>query len=143
MKEIIKYQAIDGKVFDLKEECERYDVIAKEVEEFLKTILDSEQFDEGCSFSNGSGYVQHPENTYNRIEKKLIELSNKYFPFWSKEKPFTQFNYVLGRIIDDTNTKCLNTLSYKLMTIDTKGREWGQPYFKLHPDEAKNIRLNP
>lgn len=142
MKTIQKFKSFCGKIFDTAEECIKYEIISKQVNEFLSTIEDSEKYDEGCSFSNGKGYIQHPKDTKNKIEQKLIELSNQWFTKWAEEKPFTNFNYVLGRLIDDTNMSCLNKLSYKLMCIDEQGREFGQPYYCSHPEVAELRKLN-
>lgn len=139
METIQKYRAFDGKIFDSIEDCKKYEDIAIEVKNFLASIEDSEKYNEGCNFSNGNGFIQHPQGTYKIIENKLVELSNKYF---KQDKPFTQFNYYLGRIIDDSNMKCLNKLSYKLMCTDSQEREFGQPYYTSHPEQATLIQLN-
>lgn len=139
MEIIQKYKAFDGKILDSSAECEEYEKVANEVQVFLSSIVDSKKYDDGCKFSNGGGFIQHPTGTYKLIEEKLIELSNKYF---KEGKPFTQFNYYLGRVIDDSNMRCLNKLSYKLMCIDKQEREFGQPYYASHSEQATLVQLN-
>ena len=140
METIQQYKSFCGKIFNTIEECNRYEVISKQVDNILETIEDSSKFDEGCNFTNGEGFIQHPANTYNILEKELVRLSNIWFK--AEDDPFTCFNYYLGRYIDDSNMSCLNKLSYKLMCIDELGREYGQPYFKNNPDKCKGDRLN-
>jgi hypothetical protein len=134
MKIIQQYRADDGKTFTTPEECERYEAVLKQVCSLLDTLPDADKY----NISNGGGYIQHKPGTYKKIETLLIKLSNLWFK--PKEK-FTHFNYYLGRVIDDSNMSCLNKLSYKLMCIKEE-REYGQPYYALHPNECKNIQVN-
>jgi hypothetical protein len=132
-----KFKAFDGKMFDDSDKCIKYEKMAKQVYEFLDTIENSDKYD--SSFKNGKGYVQHPPNTYQLIEAKLIELSNIWF---NPKDKFTNMCYYLGRLIDDSNMSCLNKLMYRLMCMDITNREFGQPYYALHSNDATLIQLN-
>lgn len=137
MKEITQYKANDGTIFNIKEDCVKYDNISTRVDSIL-LVLPSHKL-EGCRFENGDGYIQHKSDVKKKLSNALVKLANDYF---EPTKLFTQFNYYLGRYIDDSNTKCLNKLSYKIMCIDKNNREWGQPYFATNPSKGKDIQLN-
>lgn len=131
MKTIIKYEAIDGKIFDSEKECIKYDKIAEKVNEYLKDYEDPD------NFNIGIGYIQHPKHTKNKFVYELLKLANEW---WPKEK-FVGFSYVLGRYIDDSHMRCLNHLMHRYMCMDDKDREFEQPYYVLHP-ESVNKQLN-
>ncbi len=132
MIELITYRADDGKTFNSKEECTKYEQILSKVNAFLSIVPDPIDFD----ISNGQGYILHEKGTASDMEELLVNLSN----IWFKEK-FTGFCYILGRYIDDSDMKCLNRLSYRLMCF-SGDREYGQPYFANNPSEADNIQVN-
>ena len=138
MKKIIKYQSKDGINFNTEEECIKYEDILDQVNTILDILPDREKYDKDCSFSNGGGYLQLPKNTKEKIEKSLVKLSNIWF---KPSTPFEKFNFILGRYIDDSNMKCLNNLSFRLMCIKDD-REYGQPYYAINPDKCENIKLN-
>ena len=134
MKTTQKYQADDGKIFNSAEECEKYEKILKQISVLLETLPNPDKY----NIFNGDGYIQHPKGTYEKIEKELVRLSNIWF---NQKEKFTNFNYYLGRLIDDSNMNCLNKLSYRLKCINNE-REYGQPYFAINPHKAKNIQVN-
>lgn len=134
MKVIYKYQADDGKLFDKEEECVNYELILAQVNKLLNSLPSPKKY----HLSNGNGYIQHVPGTYAKIKSLLIKLSNDWF---KPQNPFTHFNYYLGRIIDDSNMRCLNVLSTKLMCIRDE-KEYDQPYYANHPHEAENVQLN-
>lgn len=138
MKIIQKFESYCGKVFNTSEECLKYEEISKQVDVILSTLIDSRQYDEDCSFSNGKGFVQHPQNTYKILEKELLKLSNE----WFKPKKFESVNFRLERYIEDSGITCLNKLSYKLMCIDELGREFGQVYYRNNPQDSELFALN-
>ena len=139
MEKILKFKAKDGLIFDSEDKCLDYEKIVDLVELSLRNLDDSEEYNKDCSFSNGSGFLQHSEKLVIQLEKDLIDICNKYF---NPKEPFERFNHYVGRLIDDSNTKCLNKMSYKLMCIDKLNREWGQPYFANNPDKGIQKCLN-
>ena len=136
MKQTIRYEAEDGKIFNEEEECIKYDKILAKVNKFLDNIPSSNSTD----FANGNGYIQHKPATRSELIVELVKLSNEWF---QTEPPFTNFTYALGRYIDDSNMKALNSLTSKIMFIDgNTNREYGQPYYANNPHKAKDIQLN-
>lgn len=144
MKEITKYKAEDGLEFNDKVECvehERSCIMVSIIMERLPNRPDD------CSFTNGSGYIQHGSN--------LLEVRNDFLRFVSKQynithkwveqtinKGFEVHPSYVGRLIGEC---CPNTISkhwYRFMCIDSKLREWGQPYYANNPHEADQVVLN-
>ena len=131
MEEVIKYKAVDGKIFDSKEECKRYDVIAKQVGNFfIKLPLKGHV--------SGDGYILHDLNMKIKLNKLTIKLAND----WFGEGTFTSMSYTLGRYIDDSNMSCLKRLTYLYMCTDRDGKQWNQPYFVNNPEKGVDKRLN-
>lgn len=137
METIQRFKTFCGKIFDTKEEALRYEKISKKVDNILSKLFTPK--DEECSFSNGEGYIQHSSDFKESLESDIVRLANEWF---NPKEPYTHFNYYLGRVIDDSGMSCLNRLSYKLMCIDDKNREWGQPYFALNPGKGNQKQLN-
>lgn len=136
MKIIQQYQSEDGKIFNNEQECEKYEVILAKVNKILSDMPCGEKIDR---FTNGRGYIQHSADVVQSLKESIVELANEYF---NPKDNYKYFNYYLSRCIDDSNMKCLSKMSYKIMCIDEDNREWGQPYFAAHPNEAEQIRLN-
>ena len=135
MERISLFKTADGKTFSTPEEALEYESIMREVQDFLLAFAENEDID----FSNGDEYIQHPSGTRDRMEKKLVELSNRWF---TPDEPFTAFTYYLGRLINDNGIKCLNHLLYRVMCIDNEDKEWGQPYYALNKGTGKDKKLN-
>ena len=135
MKVIELYEAPDGKRFDTAYECVRYEAILAEVEDILLHITTNDSID----FSNGEGYIQHEESGVMHLNQDFLRLVNKWF---QPEVLFTEFTYEVGRMIDDSNMKCLKQLDYKIECIDDKNREWGQPYYAMNPGSGNQTQLN-
>lgn len=135
MERITLFRTVDGKTFSTPEEALEYESIMREVRDFLLAFAENEDID----FMNGDGYIQHPPGTRDKMGKKLVELSNRWF---KPDEPFINFTYYLGRIIDDNQMKCLNKLSYRIMCIDKDEKEWGQPYYANNQGTGKDKKLN-
>lgn len=129
------YIAEDGKRFDSESECTRYEEILAEVTKLLALWPDEEKYPE---LSMGRGYLQIDEKVRVATEKGLIALANK----WFKGEAFTNYNYTLGRYIDDSNMTCLRTLTYKLSCLDSENRFWEQPYYAANPGQGQLNQLN-
>lgn len=135
MEIISLFKTADGKTFSTPEEALEYESIMREVQDFLLAFAENDTID----FSNGDGYIQHPSGTRDKMGKKLVELSNRWF---KPDEPFINFTYYLGRLIDDNQMKCLNKLSYRIMCIDKDEKEWGQPYYANNKGSGADKKLN-
>ena len=135
MERISLFKTLDGKTFSSEEEALKYESMLRETNEFLLQFTELDDID----FANGSGYIQHPSGTRDKMGKKLVELSNRWF---KPDEPFINFTYYLVRVIDDNQMKCLNKLSYRIMCIDMDDKEWGQPYYANNKGSGKDKKLN-
>jgi len=144
MKPIIRFKANDGAIFGSISECRRRDELIEEVDKIM-SMLPPRPDDDGCKFSNGRGYIQHDKSAFMAARHALLELANKHRPhniFRQAMKDMAVHSSWPSRIIcdDDFLTPLCHAWT-RFACTDSKFREWGQPYFADHPDEAKHIAI--
>lgn len=143
MKTITKFKAIDGKEFTDKEECLNYELLIEKVDTIM-ALLPPKPNDNGCSFSNGDGYLQHNKATLRNAQLQILELCKKYIDHkWIQETiddENVHLSYV-GRLIDDYNINPINSAWFRFMCIDKYSREWGQPYYANNPEKGKQVSV--
>lgn len=141
MKAITKFKAVDGKEFNSENECLDYENLIKKVDNIMKALPPLPK-DDGCNFSNGSGFVQHDKTILRKVKINLLEEMKKHIDHkWIQEtidNDEVHPSYV-SRLIDDYGISPLNKAWYRFMCIDKLNREWGQPYFAANPDKAKQV----
>lgn len=139
MKSITKFVATDGEEFKSESACKKYERLLVKIQK-VELILGRKPKDSNCNFSNGDGYVQHSKKDVLAFKSAIVELCRKYCKH-------EVFNYPLkeiypmglgGRILDDSNSPIRRPWN-RLCCIDEKYREWGQPYYALHPNEGKQV----
>lgn len=135
MQAVTRYKAKDGAVFDDAAACEAHEaLIAAIAAAFEGAPLQPE--DDGCAFANGHGYLQWTRETYDRVLAALVALVPadllKYAPM----------SYGFMRALDDSGHKLYGPFC-RMLNIDGRPREYGQLFYKLHPNEAENVCLNP
>lgn len=129
MKQTIIYEADDGKTFNNKEDCKKYELILHDLDVCMSKLNPSPRQD--TDFLNGYGYVQQ--------DLKCVELV--------KDTLSTLFKETFGL---ELNPRCEELLKYpafykalfKIECIDTDGREWGQPFYAKHPSQGDNFRID-
>lgn len=126
MEEISKYKAIDGSIFNTKEECLKYESIIKRVD-LIMCPLGKRPDD--TNFTNGGGYIQHDVYTIQKVKAEIMVLCMEVL---KKNLDFQEIGYYL----DGASKKCLYHAYIRLICIDIKCREWGQGYFAIHPDKG-------
>lgn len=145
VKEITKYQADDGREFKTKEDCLAHELLCDKVAGIVSNLPDKPEND-GCSFANGGGYLQHEKHALVSAKKALLSLANEISPhkwFVQSIEDDTAHSSWAGRIIDDSEKLApINKAWYRIMCVDEQFREWGQPYFANNPNKAKQVRLN-
>lgn len=144
MKQITKYQAFDGKEFTSEVECENYEDFSNRVKEAM-IGWPEEPKNDGCSFANGGGYIQIPKEILRCVRIRLLDLiSEKCDHPWVKET-YDESKHAswVGGLIGEMPYPELQKAWGRLCNIDTEGREWGQGYYAAHPNEGKQICLNP
>ena len=130
----------------------------------LNKLIDREQFDKDCSFSNGKGYIQQDIELVNKLKEELHTKATKFINDKSIEyinsENWLQFHTIeerplaiekaknttynknfIGRYLDGMNLDLYKIWS-RLQNIDELGREWGQMYYRLNPEKAQQVQLN-
>lgn len=136
METITKFKAIDGKEFTDKQECIKYELLIDRVNSIMNTLP---KRPDSCDFSNGSGYLQHNEITLRNTKISLLTICKEYIDHkWIQQSidDDTIHPSWVGRLLDDYGIRPLNHAWYRFQCIDSKYREWGQPYFASNPEKA-------
>lgn len=143
MQRITKFKADDGAEFDTEAKCIEYEALAAEVAEVV-SILPARPDDDGCQFSNGSGYLQHDAAQLKKARDALLRIGMRYMtnpPWFQQTRDGEAHPSWAGRLMDEC-PRPLSRAWYRFQCCDIQGREWGQPYYANHPDEATQTRLN-
>ena len=142
MREVLKYQANDGKLFDSKDSCISHEEKLTQVSDIICQL---EPKPDSCDFSNGSGYVQQYEDVFLKVRRELLELAKADTDHkWIQQSidDRTVDPSWAGRIIGECCIDALYRAWNRFSCIDKDFKEWGQPYFTTHQNEAINKRLN-
>lgn len=143
MKTLTKYQADDGTEFANEADCITHESLCAEVDA-LMNLLPQKPDLPGCAFENGGGYIQHDEATFLAVRKGLLEIANRISPHkWFDQSiadPDIDPSWA-GRIIGECCPP-VERAWRRIGCIDTRFREWGQPYYRTHPHKAEQIQLN-
>ena len=143
MTTITKFKAIDGKEFDTEKECVEYENLIETVKTIMSKLKEKPN---SCDFSNGSGYIQQNQSDLKIVKIQLLELCKKYIDHkWIQQTiddDTVHLSYA-GRLISEySNLRPIDFAWSRLMCVDSQFREWGQPYFATHPEEAKQVCLS-
>jgi hypothetical protein len=137
------YKANDGSIWDRREQAERRDTLLGDIATALLPL--GERPDDG-DFANGEGYVQHEPLSVRVTKKALLHLAmlniRGYDHIWLADPDSIHASGIAGRIIDDCNEP-LARAWFRLMCIDGESREWGQPYYALHPEQGTHFVVHP
>jgi hypothetical protein len=141
MKKIVKYIADDGIEFNSIDDCNAHEHSCKTAILIMKDLSD---IPKGCDFANGSGYIKHDC-------KKVQSVRNIFLKFCMQ---YTDHNSIQGLIDGTTHISHANRYLSEVLPnsilkhwarfncIDKDGLEWGQPYYAIHPEDAKWKQLN-
>lgn len=141
MNEITLYQSNDGRQFRIKEDCLKHEKLVEEIEKIMSNLPPTP---DDIDFQNGHGYIQHDPDKIPGAMMALVNVSGipkKYVPEDFKEKPFFYRRNIIGRILGDSNSPVYSPWM-RFSRMDDSYKEYGQGYFALHPEEARQIRLN-
>lgn len=140
MKEVTKYQADDGRVFDTEHEAIVQDAKAvslKKISKLLKPIPEND----GCKFSNGAGYVQQDALRVQEYKRGIMLLGACHHPKmaeWAKNPIEVHPQSIVGRILSDCD-QLLYRAWHRVMCMDGQFREWGQPYYAMNPEKGEQF----
>jgi hypothetical protein len=139
MKTITKYIADDGMEFINATDCAEHEHnlgLALGIMSLLPKRPES------CDFSNGNGYIQHDKDRLLSVRNDFLEFCKRYSDHkWIQEtidKGFDAHPSWAGRILSECLPRSIYKHWHRLSCIDNQFREWGQPYYADHPEQAKN-----
>lgn len=142
MRTVIKYVADDGVEFTSKGKALLRDAQLKEMKRImsiLKPIPDT------VSFMNGEGYVQQELDSVSIVKNRLLDMASEISDIpkdvVARAREIDPLKSIIGRYFDDMNS-ILNGAWYRLCCIDENGREWGQPYYVIHPSNGRRVEIN-
>lgn len=134
MVEVKRYIAEDGREFKEAIKCLEYEAKIRVITAIM-SALPLEPSD--MYFLNGHGYVQHDKQTLLKVESEL----RTFLPDEFKDIE------IIGnslRYLDSFSDSPLYKAIQRFCCIDSNSREWGQPFYALHPDEARSLFcINP
>src|SRR3990167_4811519 len=141
MKTKIYYIAKDKTEHGSEAEAIAHEKFIDEIAAAIKPL--GKRYDNGhCDYANGDGYVQHHVADVLKAKIALIEITKRVVPHKIWEYPAAEIHpqSFAGRLLCGCN-KYLYKAWFRFMCIDEKGREWGQPYYSLHPERATHKEL--
>ena len=143
MKAIMKYQASDDCEFNTEKQCAEYELLIVNIANIM-SALPSRPID--SSFSNGDmGYIQHDKTTLRLVQVELLELMKEHIDHdWIQQTidDETVHPSYVGRLLSDYGISPLDKAWHRFHCIDNLSREWGQPYYAMNPDKAKQTQIN-
>lgn len=142
MKQIIKWQAEDGSEFTDMAECLSYESLCAQVADVMAAFPPKPEND-GCSFSNGGGFLQLSEAVVKDVRLKLLDIvATKISHRWVDESRDMRVDasYV-DRLLGDYGIRPLCRAWSRISCIDKQWREWGQPFFANNPGEGTQKML--
>lgn len=134
MKKITIYQCEDGTRFDTEAEALKYESYiarAKKIESHLISIGRDLYYNE---------YIQQDPDALRKAKYDFLTLVAERIPEWKDwaiecRDGIRHISHI-GRVIDDYGIKWMRHLYFRFACIDEDGREYQQPYYANHPEEA-------
>lgn len=142
MKEITKWKADDGCEFSDETSCAAYDQLCETVVKVMAAFPPLPKND-GCDFAYGGGFMQLSEAVVTTVRGKLFDIIATRINRRSIEgfRDIKVSPAFVAKFIDGKNNRPLYAAWQRLSCIDSRWREWGQPYYAIHPDQGKQVML--
>lgn len=143
METITKYKSVDGIEFSDEAACAKYEA-TKAIIDGVMALLPAKPDLPGCEFENGAGFIQHDRETFTKVRRRLLEIANAEFPHKWFEQSMADDNANASwaaRLIGEGNNRALDRAWHRIYCTDAELREWGQPYYAMHPNDAKQVCL--
>lgn len=135
MKQISKFKAIDGKLFDTEAECKKYEGYLTLIENAHAAIQSA--LDSSCDFANGGGFVQHNPLDLANFKSLVAQAIRSQLGDKHAQMFIDNPRGFIGRIIDDGDDKYLKGFIYRIWSIDNQNREWGQPFYAIESNAGR------
>lgn len=137
MEKVERFKTKDDRLFTDKGKAKAHELFLVECDK-IGAMLPARP-DDGCKFANGDGYIQHTKEAFNAYKSGILRLGgkhcNKEMAKWSRNPEGVHNMGIAGRYFCDGNND-LYKLWHRVMCTDESYREWGQPYYALHPSRA-------
>lgn len=137
---------------EAKQYLDMYKEKLEQLDELYSKMLDKSELKEhglNMDFTSGEGYIQHNKKVLDDVMDKWCEVAKEVYGDCHGAFDYRPINTrgIIGRIIDDSgrDTPVKETLSKiwsRYSCIDSKQREWGQPYFAINEDKGKEVCYN-
>jgi hypothetical protein len=134
IEEIKQFKTADGSVFNYLDEATKYNELLGKCDEIEQSLVSRP---DDIEYQNGAGWLQHPEGTKITFSDSIMKLYNEWF-----KKDDDNITYIVGRIIDDNDIRCLNHLLFRWECMSEEDREYGQPYYSNNPYMAEGEQIN-
>lgn len=127
------YQSTNGKVFDNQQDCKKEDLFVEDVNRILAPFND-------CKIRSEQFVQRSAEQVQNLIDETYRLLCSRYgekseiAELWKKNP-----RGFVGRYLDDGNSSAYSIYTV-LLSIDSKNRQWEQPYFALFANKGEYPR---
>lgn len=132
MEKITQYKASDGRIFSDETKCLQYEADVVQINEIMSQLKPRVE-DDGCSFTNGGGYIQQTKQAHDGVYKGLYKIGTKLFGF-----PHLG---MMGRCADDSDHRAFSAAYTRYICIDEQHKEWGQPYYAINPGKGVQKEL--
>ena len=143
METITKYKAFDGKEFTDVEHCTEHEANCAEATRIMRLLPERP---DSCNFTNGSGFLRHDKKIFLAARKNFCEFAKRYTDHKWLQDTIDRGLEVdaswAGRIIGETAPSSIAKHWHRFMCTDAELREWGQAYYAIHPEKAKQKQLN-
>jgi hypothetical protein len=126
MKRISKYVADDGTEFSCEHKCVAYEEDCAKIDEIM-SVLKPRPETTSCRFENGGGFLKHLGIDVINVRGSLLKIAKKY----------TSHKWIQGAIDGTSHISGAGRLISEL----PHNREFGQPYFVSHPQNADLFEL--
>ena len=146
MKAITMFEANDGSRWDNAEQALEREALIGRVEWATLPLGEMPKLP-GCGFENGGGFKRHKPKDVDEAKRRLIELTRPLLASWFE----TQTQMGRDNFMDthpswflrllDGSAPPLEMAWRRITCIDKESREWGQPYYATHPNEAKQVEI--
>ncbi len=128
MKQITKYQAVDGSEWTVKDDAEKRDALCEKVARVMSTLEDPPQ-----GVKDGKGWFQHSLEAVNQAKDAIMEICRQegfaeHFPAFNNPGRDCHPLSVIGRILNDYGGP-LDKAWARFARIDGQGREHQQPFY--------------
>lgn len=135
-----KYQSEDGVIWDSPAEALWRDSHCAEVKKICDAILPPHYVT--SEFWNGSGYVQVSADGWANFVGSAADVILKVDGQECVDNFLRNPRGIIQRELGDRHSPCMKFVTM-ILNMDNLLRIWGQQYIVAHPEDRKNICLNP